>query len=130
MIVEELRGRLVNTCMHMHQSVEHISKQFKEELNRHNYVTPTSYLELLSTFKELMEKKKTELGTLRKRLQIGLDKLLDTTNEVAHLQEELTASRPLLEQANKETEMTMEKIKLDKASADEGLGNNSFVIVL
>lgn len=118
-IEEELRERLVTMCMYIHQSVELLSGQYKDELNRHNYVTPTSYLELLSVFKDLMEKKKTELGTLRKRLQIGLDKLLDTTTEVNHLQAELTANRPLLEQANKDTEAAMEKIKLDKASADE-----------
>ena len=118
-VSDEMRGKLVKMCMEIHQLVEINSKNFKEELNRHNYVTPTSYLELLALFKEIMEKKKTELGTLRKRLQIGLDKLLDTAHEVSILQEELTANVPLLEKANKETEEVMQKIVADKAIAEE-----------
>ncbi len=106
-------------CRALQQLVETVSKQYKEELNRYNYVTPANYLELLALFKDLMEKKKSELGTLRKRLQIGLDKLLDTTKEVAILQEELKASRPLLEKANQETEHTMQQIIRDKAISEQ-----------
>ena len=118
-VPNESRTNLVTMCMEMHLLVENSSKNYKEELNRHNYVTPASYLQLLAVFKDINETKKAELGTLRKRLQIGLDKLLDTTHEVAILQEELKASRPLLEQANRETEETMQQIVTDKASADE-----------
>ena len=32
-----------------------------DELGRHNYVTPTSYLELLGVLKEIYEKKKKEV---------------------------------------------------------------------
>ena len=34
----------------IHQSVEVKSEEFKESMRRINYVTPTSYLELLNTF--------------------------------------------------------------------------------
>lgn len=39
-----------------------ISFRFLEELGRHNYVTPTSYLELISAFKTLLNQKQTEVG--------------------------------------------------------------------
>jgi dynein heavy chain len=35
-------------CTFLHQSVENQSKRFLESLGRYNYVTPTSYLELLN----------------------------------------------------------------------------------
>lgn len=38
----------------MHQSVERKSEEFKESMRRINYVTPTSYLELLSTYKKIL----------------------------------------------------------------------------
>lgn len=38
----------------MHQSVEEISKKYLQELRRHNYVTPTSYLELLNLYKRIL----------------------------------------------------------------------------
>jgi dynein heavy chain len=35
---------------------------YLEELGRHNYVTPTSYLELISSFKGLLNKKQDEVS--------------------------------------------------------------------
>jgi dynein heavy chain len=51
------------------------SNQFLAEMSRHNYVTPTSYLELLGIFSKLIGMKKMELITSRKRLKTGLDKV-------------------------------------------------------
>ena len=65
----------VNVCVDIHQSVVEKSKQFKVELSRHNYVTPTSYLELLSTFAKLVRIKASELSTQRNRTKSGLDKV-------------------------------------------------------
>ena len=73
---------VVDACVFIHQSVERKSKTFYDELRRYNYVTPTSYLELLSTFIKLLGVKRDELGQMRKRLEIGLDKLLTTSQEV------------------------------------------------
>merc|ERR1740117_9362 len=42
---------VVSMCGYIHVSVEEASKGFLETKRRYNYVTPTSYLEVLSTFK-------------------------------------------------------------------------------
>ena len=65
----------VHICVDIHQSVAVASKQFLVELSRHNYVTPTSYLELLGTFGKLIQLKKTEVSTQRNRTKTGLDKV-------------------------------------------------------
>lgn len=65
----------VNMCVKIHQSVAEKSLQFKAELSRHNYVTPTSYLELLGLFSTMIKQKKTELSTQRNRTKSGLDKV-------------------------------------------------------
>ena len=38
-------------------------------------MTPTSYLELIKTFKHMLNKKRMELLTLKKRYVTGLEKL-------------------------------------------------------
>ena len=48
---EEVKEGIVQMCGRIHQSVEAASKRYLEEQRRYNYVTPTSYLEVLSTFK-------------------------------------------------------------------------------
>lgn len=110
---------VVNSCVYIHQSVEHISKKYLEELRRHNYVTPTSYLELLGTFLRVLGEKKDELGTVKTRLSVGLDKLNNTTKEVEKMKEELRNLQPVLEKTQKEVDEMMVVITKDKKEADE-----------
>jgi dynein heavy chain len=48
---DDVRGHVVSMCKHFHESVRTLSVSFYDELRRYNYVTPTSYLELIQTFK-------------------------------------------------------------------------------
>jgi dynein heavy chain len=110
---------LVDMCVEIHQLVDKKSAQYKAELSRHNYVTPTSYLELLGLFSKLLKLKKDEISTARSRTKTGLDKLLATGEQVAELQAELEKMQPELEKAQVETEQTMEQIQKDTIVANE-----------
>lgn len=65
----------MNICQEMHQTVVQESLRYKEEQGRYNYVTPTSYLELLSIFSKIFEMKKSELIQAKNRTKNGLDKV-------------------------------------------------------
>ncbi|XP_035886761.1 dynein heavy chain 1, axonemal isoform X2 [Phyllostomus discolor] len=110
---------LIQVCVHIHQSVARKCVEYLAELSRHNYVTPKSYLELLNIFSILIGQKKQELKTAKNRMKSGLDKLLRTSEDVARMQEELESMRPLLEEAAKDTVLTMEQIKVDTNIAEE-----------
>lgn len=103
----------------IHLSVEQDSKEYYEMLRRRNYVTPTSYLELLSSFSKLVKAKRTETLTKRDRLQIGLDKLSETKKMVGVMQEELVVLQPVLIKTQAEVAEMMIEITKDKASAAE-----------
>ena len=70
----------------IHQDVERKSKEFYDVLRRYNYVTPTSYLELLSSFDTLLAYKRGEVATKKNRLKIGLDKIISTGELVEGMQ--------------------------------------------
>ncbi|KAL6464354.1 hypothetical protein MHYP_G00266710 [Metynnis hypsauchen] len=106
-------------CMEIHQMVARKCEQYRTELSRYNYVTPKSYLELLSIFSALIGHKKQELHGACQRMKTGLDKLLSTAEDVSKMQEELETMRPLLEEAARDTVITMEKIKEDTVVAEE-----------
>jgi len=59
-------GKDLDGCVEMfkviHQSVEEKSAQFAEELNRKNYVTPTSFLEQLNMYKGILKQKRIDVG--------------------------------------------------------------------
>ena len=81
----------------MHQSVEHKSKKFLDELRRRNYVTPTSYLELLNTYKNVLLERKKFFGDARRRLEKGLNVLYEAAIEVANLRLMLEKKGPELQ---------------------------------
>lgn len=110
---------LVTTCVNIQQSVLTKSAEFEARLGRINYVTPTSYLDLLGIFSKLLGGKRKALQDVRNRTAIGLEKLLNAADEVAKLQEELTQMQPMLKDAKEETEATMKKISEDTKIAEE-----------
>uniref|UniRef100_A0A8C4QWW8 Dynein axonemal heavy chain 1 n=1 Tax=Eptatretus burgeri TaxID=7764 RepID=A0A8C4QWW8_EPTBU len=110
---------LANTCVAIHQAVEISSVSFLTEIGRHNHVTPSNYLELLDALSRLLGQKRTELQTARYRMDTGLTKLLRTSADVTMMQEDLETMRPLLEEAARETEVTMEKIQVDTVVAEK-----------
>lgn len=81
----------------IHQSVEKMSFRFKDEMNRISYVTPTSYLELLSTYKKVFKERTKEIGDARMRLSRGLTVLAGAEVEVDKLKKKLEDSQPELE---------------------------------
>lgn len=102
-----------------HTAVATASRRYLDTLRRYNYVTPTSYLELLSTFKTVLNRKRDEVGLLRTRLQTGLDKITSTEAVVSKLQEELVAMQPVLEATQREVSEMLVALDKDRAAAAE-----------
>ena len=50
-----------------------------------NYVTPTSYLELIKTFKRLLGVKQENLLSMKNRYVVGLEKLDSASTQVTRL---------------------------------------------
>ncbi|KAG0617480.1 hypothetical protein M758_5G192300 [Ceratodon purpureus] len=117
MLTDKEVENIVTVCVYIHQSVERKSKEFYEELRRFNYVTPTSYLELLMCFIKLLTEKRIDFEGLKGRLTVGLDKLLTTADEVSVMQDELVSLQPILIKTAKEADDMMEAISIDQADA-------------
>lgn len=57
--------------------------RFLSELGRHNYVTPTSYLELIAAFRLLLTQKRDTVMKAKQRYTNGLDKLAFAESQVS-----------------------------------------------
>ena len=79
---DNVRSQSINICKHFHESVRLMSQRYYDTLRRHNYVTPTSYLELILTFKNLLARKRDEILLLKNRYLTGLDKLQFAASQV------------------------------------------------
>ena len=75
--------RVIFMCKYFQESVKKLSLDYYNILRRHNYVTPTSYLELILTFKTLLNKKRQEVDMMRNRYLTGLQKLEFAASQVS-----------------------------------------------
>ncbi|XP_059139620.1 dynein axonemal heavy chain 3-like isoform X2 [Physella acuta] len=131
---DTLKLETVSMCKHFHESVRVASEKYFETLRRHNYVTPTSYLELILTFKSLLTIKRDELMMMKNRYLVGLEKLDFAASQVSVMQQELTDLQPELIKTSADTEKLMVKIEQDTVeveakkevvAADEAVANEA-----
>lgn len=109
-------------CIMFHQDASVLSNVFYQEQRRHFYVTPTSYLELLSTYKDLLGQKRLEVETLKKRYAVGLEKLYDAEGQVNVMKKELEALQPILIKTAEETDNLLKIITRDRKEAEKTRG--------
>lgn len=111
-----------------------LHSRFYQALKRKNYVTPTSYLELIKTFQNLYGKKVEQITLQRTRYEVGLEKLDFAASQVAVMQDELHTLQPQLIITSEKTEKLMIKIEQDTVvveakkeivGADEALANEA-----
>ncbi|XP_067934548.1 dynein axonemal heavy chain 3-like [Watersipora subatra] len=102
-MTNHVREQAVVMCKHFHESVRALSLKYYETMRRRNYVTPTSYLELIKTFKHMLNKKRMELLTLKKRYVIGLEKLGFSEEQISVMKSDLQDLQPMLVSRSQET---------------------------
>uniref|UniRef100_A0A8I3RUY3 Dynein axonemal heavy chain 3 n=1 Tax=Canis lupus familiaris TaxID=9615 RepID=A0A8I3RUY3_CANLF len=116
---DNIRIEVISMCKYFQESVKDMSLDYYNTLRRHNYVTPTSYLELILTFKTLLNTKRQEVDMMRNRYLTGLQKLEFASSQVSTgMKIELTALQPQLIQTSEETARMMVKIEEETREAD------------
>ena len=138
------RTGCIDMCKAFHVKTQELSDRFLAELDRHNYVTPTSYLELINTFKTLLDKKRMcafkcssvtqscfcsllfavvvcrEVYKMKRRYEVGLEKLESAASQVSVMQQELTDLQPQLVIASEEVSHAVMTSLASRRSADDG----------
>ncbi|KAI8853125.1 dynein heavy chain and region D6 of dynein motor-domain-containing protein [Chytridium lagenaria] len=89
---------------------------FLSRLRRHNYVTPTSYLEMIKAFKTLLDLKRNAVLKLKDRYTNGLEKLNFAQGAVSKMQVDLGELQPQLIKTKEETDNIM--VQIEKESAE------------
>ncbi|NXM23807.1 DYH7 protein, partial [Oxyruncus cristatus] len=113
------RQGVVPICKYFHTSVLALSERFLQSLGRHNYVTPTSYLELIAAFQRLLTEKRDSVMKAKKKYVNGLEKLAFAELQVAEMRQELVQLQPKLEEAKVENANMMKIIEIESAEVEE-----------
>ena len=115
-IPDEIRANVITMCKEFHRSVIKLSEKYLTNFRRYNYVTPTSYLELIKTFKSLLALKRGTVLKLRNRYVIGLEKLNFAQTSVSKMKIDLGELQPQLIKTKEETDAIM--VQIEKESKE------------
>ncbi|KAM4737020.1 LOW QUALITY PROTEIN: dynein axonemal heavy chain 12-like [Anableps anableps] len=115
---ENERKEVILICKMFHNSVKQLSQKFLAELGRSNYVTPTSYLELITTFYQLLTKQRNTVMKAKLRYTNGLDKLAFAESQVGEMKKELVDLQPKLEKAKIDNTEIMKVIEEESVEVE------------
>lgn len=107
---------LSKASMHIHETVKAKSEVFYAELRRRNYTTPTSYLDLIKTYIELLGKQKVIVPAKMSRYENGISRLAETNIMVDELKKKLIELMPVIDIKSKDTQEMV--IDLEKQTED------------
>uniref|UniRef100_A0A8C0B3E1 Dynein axonemal heavy chain 8 n=1 Tax=Buteo japonicus TaxID=224669 RepID=A0A8C0B3E1_9AVES len=104
-----VKTQVVETMGLFHDIVSESCENYFQRYRRRAYVTPKSYLSFVNGYKEVYTEKLESINEQAERMQIGLSKLMEASESVAKLSQEL---------AIKEKELALASIKADKVLAE------------
>ena len=84
----------------VHMSVNEVSEIYYMNEKRHNYTTPKLFIEQIFLYSKLLRDKTSDVNCRIIRLEHGLEKLADTSQEVDALKEILAAQEEVLAEKN------------------------------
>eukprot|EP01029_Cantina_marsupialis_P005820 TRINITY_DN1630_c1_g4_i2.p1 TRINITY_DN1630_c1_g4~~TRINITY_DN1630_c1_g4_i2.p1 ORF type:complete len:1526 (+),score=559.26 TRINITY_DN1630_c1_g4_i2:3370-7947(+) len=115
----EMAAKVSTVFASTHKNVEETSKKMQLQIKRVNYVTPTNYLELVKSYRTLIDEKKAELGEAANKLSNGLAKLAESRKEVEEMSIELADKKEIVAQKQRDCEELLVVIVSERRVADE-----------
>ena len=116
---EDVRGQLATHMAGQHLSVTAASARYKASQGRYNYVTPKSYLQLITFYKYLLGEKRAQQRMLIDRLDVGLATLLKTAKDVEELKEDLVLKMEDVAQQVASTDRLIAEMGAEQEKAQE-----------
>ena len=117
-LTDELRSNIRDCFVMFQTQVRTLGVSYLEEARQYTYVTPTSYLELLSTFANLLQKKRDDLTSSRLRYDNGLEQLRKTEEQVELMKHELALMLPELAKKQKITDELIIQVEKESKAAE------------
>eukprot|EP00052_Salpingoeca_macrocollata_P029607 m.302067 g.302067 ORF g.302067 m.302067 type:complete len:4524 (+) comp22998_c0_seq7:51-13622(+) len=116
---EDVKSGLVDSMGVVQDGVNTMCGDYFERYRRQTFVTPASYLSFLNAYRKLYTAKYNHVGELARRMNTGLDKLVEAGQSVGELSKELVVKEKELAVASKETEVVLKEVSESAAAAEK-----------
>lgn len=94
------RQAIVNAFVYVHQTLHKASVRLAKRGGRQTTITPRHYLDFISHYVKLYNEKRSELEDEQLHLNIGLQKIRETVDQVEEMQKSLALKSRELEEKN------------------------------
>ncbi|XP_055020703.1 dynein axonemal heavy chain 10 [Boleophthalmus pectinirostris] len=119
MIPEQHSAAVISHVCMVHDCIRDYSTLFQQKLRRCNFVTPKNYLDFINTYSALLEEKDQDILAQCKRLDGGLDKLKEATEQLGELNVKLAEQRVVLAEKSTACEALLDDIASNTTGAEE-----------
>ncbi|CUG06458.1 dynein heavy chain, putative [Bodo saltans] len=110
---------IADMFVYMHDSTNTESRRMADQLKRHNYVTPSSYLDLVRGYRVMLAQKKEIISEQRDKLKNGMTKLEETKVAVGKMTEDLKVQNATLQVKTLEVNKATDDITIQQRNAEE-----------
>ena len=109
-VPDEHRPTVVDHVVHVHLSVGQYSTEFLQKLRRVNNVTPKNYLDFIGSYAKLLREKDKFVQDQCHRLDGGLTKLMEATEQIKVLDEQLKVQKVAVTEKSEACEILLTDI--------------------
>ncbi|XP_038654873.1 dynein heavy chain 8, axonemal-like isoform X2 [Scyliorhinus canicula] len=114
----EVKTQLVATMGVFHDRVYQTCEDYFQRYRRRTHITPKSYLAFINSYKSVYTEKHANIDDLAEHMQMGLSKLLEATESVAILAQELAHKEKELAVASRNADKVLGEVTVSAQAAE------------
>lgn len=113
------RESVVNAMVYVHHSLHGFNSRLQKQQNKKTYLTPRHFLDFVAQYVKLYNEKREELEEQQRHLNVGLEKLHETVDQVQELRVSLAQKKTQLEKKDAEANDKLQRMVADQRVAEQ-----------
>ncbi|CAO1413898.1 unnamed protein product [Diamesa tonsa] len=113
------RDAVINACVYVHQTLHKANTRLVKRGSRTMAITPRHYLDFIHHFVKLYGEKRSDLEEQQLHLNVGLNKIAETVEQVEEMQKSLAVKSSELGQKNEAANAKLKQMFKDQQEAEK-----------
>lgn len=113
------RDAVINACVYAHQTLHRANARLVKRGSRTMAITPRHYLDFIHHFVKLYGEKRSDLEEQQLHLNVGLNKIAETVEQVEEMQKSLAVKSQELQQKNEAANAKLKQMFKDQQEAEK-----------
>ncbi len=113
------RDAVINATVYVHQTLHHACARLVKRGGRSTAITPRHYLDFINQFVNLYHEKRSDLEEQQLHLNVGLNKIAETVEQVEEMQKSLAVKSQELQTKNEAANSKLRQMVKDQNEAEQ-----------